>query len=162
MPHARTGISPFLMLFGHDPKFPLDVPFPDMDTLPLSARDYLTYLVEKLNTTREMVTEHVQEYVDKMKGQYDKTCRKADFRVGDSVYLWNPRAAEIAKSKKGKFTFVYMGPYRLTKQVKPYLFQLKRISDGKVMPKYAHSNRFKMAHFPYKRLDLTTPGRPEL
>ena len=25
-----------------------------------------------------------------------------------------------------------------------------------------HSNRFKMAHFPYKRLDLTTPGRPEL
>ena len=161
VPHARTGISPFLMLFGHDPKFPLDAKPTNIDTLPLSARDYLAYLMKKLTSTREIVRDHVKDYVNKMKVEYDKTCKKFQFQVGDSGYLWNPRAAEISKSKKGKFTFVYTGPYRLTKEVKPYLFQLKRISDGKVLPTYAHSNRFKMAHFPYKRRDLTAPHRPD-
>ena len=161
VPHARTGVAPFTLLFGHEPVFPLDVPLQSGDKLPLSARDYLTHVLNRLHTTREMAQDHAEEYVNKMKSTYDKTAHVVPFQVGDVVYLWNPRAAELGRNKKGKFSFMYTGPYRLVQEIKPYLFQLRRLSDNKVVPKYAHSNRFKKAAFPYRRPTLNTPPQSD-
>lgn len=112
-PHARTGLSPALLLHGRKPRTRLNI-------LGLSSAQFLQNPIEELQRLRHRVQQRQQytkEYTDRRRAA--KTPR---FRVGDWVRVKKP-----GKVAKGESAFG--PPLRIMKRVGRWTF---RLGDGRV------------------------------
>jgi hypothetical protein len=79
--HSSLGKSPFLVLYGHEPRhFGIDID----QSCPIS--DLNTWLEER-DLMQQLVRQHLIRAQHKMKYQADKHRTERTFQVGDSVFL---------------------------------------------------------------------------
>ncbi len=135
------GDSPFYVLYGREPRLPIDVKLlPDVsEDLSKSVIEHRKRVVEKVELAQSIAKENIQRSQQKMKDYYDQKSKMPDFEVGQRVWVFTP------KTKKGlsrKLLHNWYGPYRIVEQSSPVHYRLRTDTNKKVT--FAvHANRMK-------------------
>ena len=123
--HAGTMYSPFKLLFGHDPPFPLDLAYrlPDEDerlVLNTDISDYVQQLRQRLQTAYTFVRENMGAAIERRRQAYTRTA--ITYQEGDKVWLYTYKS--LAGMPK-KFTTRWTGPWTIIRKISPVLFEIK-------------------------------------
>ncbi|KAH9320462.1 hypothetical protein KI387_015101, partial [Taxus chinensis] len=70
--------------------------------------------LELLDECRLTALDHLQIYQKRIKRAYDKRLHEHTFKAGDLVLKENQHVTKLEKSKRGKFTPNWIGPYIIT------------------------------------------------
>ena len=122
--HSSTGISPFRLMFGRQPKL---TDFPP--SLALDPASYQAHLRSKLAQFQDLVETNTTEAANNQKSTYDTHSTQRTFKTGDPVWLSVPTA--------GKLSPLWEGEWRI-KEVKSNVNM--EITKGK-QSKVVHINR---------------------
>ena len=136
------GDSPFYVLYGREPRLPIDVKYlpPAADDLSTSVLDYRKRVVEKVELAQNLAGENLQRAQQKMKDYYDQKTKEPVFEVGQRVWVYTPR---IRKGLSKKLMHNWLGPYRIVEKLSPEHFKLRTITNKKVAFS-CHANRMKI------------------
>ena len=135
--NETTGETPAFMMFGRDPKTPLDLLLgepsegPPQTTIEeTQINEYKKKLIHNLQCTFNLVREHSEVEKISQKMKYDKHTSLREFKVGDLVWISiiNPQIGDV--SIRRKLQPKYQGPCRLLEKLGPTTFTAIRISDG--------------------------------
>ena len=112
------GDSPFYVLYGREPRLPIDVKYlpPAADDLSTSVLDCRKRVVEKVELPQNLARENLQRAQQKMKDYYDQKTKDPVFEVGQRVWVYTP------KTRKGlckKLMYNWLGPYRIVEKLSP-------------------------------------------
>ena len=135
------GDSPFYVLYGREPRLPIDVKYlpPAADDLSTSVLDYRKRIVEKVELAQNLARENLQRAQQKIKDYYDQKTKEPVFEVGQRVWVYTPRTR---KGLSKKLMHNWLGPYRIVEKLSPVHFKLRTITNKKVAFS-CHANRMK-------------------
>ena len=106
-----TQESPFFLLYGRDPRLPVEEVLSPLQTKTLvDLREYGADLAHKMSGAWESARENVKKAQRRQKNCYDRGKRPPNFAVGERVFLFKP--AEKT-GKRRKFARPFHGPYRV-------------------------------------------------
>ena len=147
-PNATTKESPFYLLYGREPRLPIDVSLlASPDHLSSSVSELRSRVIENLENAKRIVDSNTQLAQQRMKCQYNKTSSPVTYDIGSRVWVYTP------KSRKGlskKLAHNYHGPYRVVAKLSPVHFRLRTL-DNKPVSVPAHANRMKPYYDPSVR-----------
>ena len=135
------GDSPFYVLYGREPRFPIDVKFlpPVADDVTTSVLEHRKRIVERVEMAQNLARDNIQRSQQKMKEYYDRNSKPPVFEVGQRVWVYS------SKTRKGlsrKLLYKWFGPYRIVEQSSPVHYRLRTETNKKVT--FAvHDNRLK-------------------
>ncbi|XP_028518129.1 uncharacterized protein LOC114576163 [Exaiptasia diaphana] len=138
-PSEVTGESPFYLLYGREPRLPMDVSLLPPTNISASVAEHRERIVKSIERVHEIARENIQRAQQKMKTYYDGHTGNPQFRVGDKVWVYTPH---VKKGLTKKLAHNWHGPYRLVKQLSPVHFVL-RTPDNSRMSTSVHVNRMK-------------------
>ncbi|KAH7723371.1 gagpol and env protein precursor [Aphelenchoides avenae] len=113
-PHSTTGESPFFLLHGVDPNFPVcGVPTTAVSPYTVDLDGYKVELARGMKALHEVVTERIQKQAEAMKRYYDKVNKveKTSFELYDRVFVFNPNVSVDRDSTK--LSSPWEGPFRI-------------------------------------------------
>ena len=164
-PNATTGESPFYLLYGREPRLPIDAALllPTSNLSP-SVAEHRARIVQNLEDAQRTIRSNTQLAQQRMKLQYDKHSAPVHYEVGSKVWVFTP------KTKKGlskKLSHNFHGPYRIVHKLSPVHFRLRTL-DNRVVSVPVHANRLKPFYDPADRpigplppVDDTSPDLAE-
>eukprot|EP00731_Ephydatia_muelleri_P003091 Em0001g3091a len=117
-----TFLSPFVMMFGRQPKLP-------PSTNAVDAMTYSKSLCAKLDHLKDFVDTHLQQAAQHQKAAYDRHTKVRSFQVGQPVWLSVPTAGKLDPRWEGK--------WKITRIMSPVTVE---ISDGNRV-RVVHVNR---------------------
>jgi hypothetical protein len=135
--NETTGETPAFLMFGRDPKIPLDLlineppeKVPSTSSESIQTEEYKKALIHNLKCTYSIVREHSEVEKISQKMKYDRHTSQREFNVGDLVWIAinNPQIGETTISRK--FEPKYQGPCRIIEKIGPATFVVQRIHDG--------------------------------
>ena len=88
--NAATGFSPYYLLFGREPRLPVDVEFGlqrGNQRGPLGESNYVSQLRRRLKFAHNKAKQIASKQQAIHKGLYDRKCRGATLDVGDLVLV---------------------------------------------------------------------------
>ena len=140
VPHSTTGVSPFHLMFGRDPK---QATFPPKDAFDSSS--YSAYLLTKLAKLQDLVANNTNAAAQQQKNHYNKNSVTRIFSVGEPIWLSIPTARKLQPRWEGKWTVQEIrGPVNL------------KITDGK-RTKVVHMNRVQHRVQPQQHMEEVPP-----
>ena len=147
-PNASTNESPFYLLYGREPRLPLDASLllPDSN-VSTSVSELRARLATSLEESWKLIASNTQLAQERMKLQYDKHATPVPFDVGSKVWVYTP------KNRKGlskKVAYNFHGPYRVAVKLSPVHFKL-RTMDNRPVTVPVHVNRMKPYRDPSNR-----------
>ncbi|CAM4850035.1 unnamed protein product [Rotaria magnacalcarata] len=135
--NETTGDTPAFLMFGRDPRTPLDLIVGDpIEGLPTTTfeqtqvQNYKTSLINNLRIAFNMVHEHSEVEKWNQKEKYDRHTSQRQFEVGDLVWVATTIAKLGDNTISGKLQPRYQGPCRITKELTPSTFIVQRLSDN--------------------------------
>ena len=153
-----TGYSPFFLLYGREPTMPLDVSLLPSEERVVSSKQYVTSLVNHLETVWNIKYQLELKYKSLMKSQYDKKQSNIKFQVGDKVWLYIPK---VNKGLTKKLAKQWSGPYLLVKQTSPVNFRVRNVDNHKMLHNTINVGRMKLFFGRNFRPDeAVIPGNP--
>ena len=111
--HASTGESPFLLLYGRDPKLPselIESPAPEREYV--DADDYKSVMIQEMNTAWDQARATISKAQKQQKRQHDKMAKNPTFKVGEQVFLSLPAMKTWPWRKLAR---PFKGPYQIQK-----------------------------------------------
>ncbi|GFT13820.1 retrovirus-related Pol polyprotein from transposon 412 [Trichonephila clavipes] len=129
IPHSRTGMSPFQLVYGRLPSGPIsllkevwvgerNIP----TTLSRSVEKYLEDLIEKLRKAHEIAAEMAEATQNNYASYYNLRSREKQFKVGDKVLVLLP-------SSTHKLMKTWIGPATIIEITRPYPAKVE-LDDG--------------------------------
>ena len=88
--NAATGYSPYYLLFGREPRLPIDVEFGlkvGNQQVPPSRSTYVTQLRRRLRFALNKAKQVACRQQARQKGLYDKRCKGAELDIGNLVLV---------------------------------------------------------------------------
>jgi hypothetical protein len=141
-PHTSTGVSPYLLLYGFNPKGPLDFLLNDNAgsssySLDRKADNFLKQIQTRRESARLAIARSQVRQVE----SYNKGRKPVTFKVGDRLLI-NPHSLEWIESKGegAKLVQRWIGPFKVSQVINPKTYRL-RMSD-----KYPGSPIFSIEH----------------
>ncbi|CAF5051127.1 unnamed protein product [Rotaria magnacalcarata] len=132
-----TGETPAFMMFGRDPRGPLDSLIGETteEAQPTTSehrqiQECKNNLINNLRWAYNIVREHSEIEKIKQKENYDQHTTQRQYNEGDLVWVASPAAYIGENSMGGKLQPHYYGPCRLIKQISPNTFTVCRLSDN--------------------------------
>ena len=108
-----TQESPFLLLYGRDPRLPTKAALsPSRPRQQMDLHEYGAYVADKLATAWEFAQKNIKKAQHQQKKLYDQHARPPNFTVGERVFLFKP-AERTGENRK--LARAYHGPYRVIK-----------------------------------------------
>lgn len=88
-PHATTGFSPFYLMFGRDPRMPLDLFLGEKQEAwqAVMPNEWLGNHLDRLKWAHDAAAKRSGAKADKRKERYDRGLASSDLRPGDFVLL---------------------------------------------------------------------------
>jgi len=125
---SATGVSPFFMVFGIEPRLLLPGDYevdPEADT---SVAEFLADREMRMRTAYQLVKRSIADNQRKQKHFHDRKARQITFKVGDSVWCYSP---VVGCHRCAKFVWHWHGPFDVM-EVEPngVNYSIKR-NDGK-------------------------------
>ena len=118
--HKSTKIAPFTLLYGREPKLPLDISY----DLPRDFKFGIKYL-KYFNEAKEMAKINAFDAQNEAKLLYDSNHQDEEFEVGQLVSLHTPYR-EVGLSTK--LLSQIDGPYRIIKKLTPLVYVIRRLN----------------------------------
>ena len=134
--NETTGETPAFMMFGRDPRGPLDLLIGETIEEPnltavhhVSIQEYKKTLINNLRSAFNVIREHAE--IEKIKQKkYDQHTTQRQFNEGDLVWVAIPKVQIRENPMGGKLQSNYQGQCRLTQQLSPNTFVVRRLSDN--------------------------------
>ncbi|CAC5413986.1 unnamed protein product [Mytilus coruscus] len=140
--NAATQYSPFEVVYGNRPQFPLSTPHDlDLRDIPKDIHVYLKQMQQKLYTIRKEVQINVEKTNAKMVERVNKTTSPLKLSVGDYVYLHDEPTGQGQKLQ-AKFS----GPFIVDNIPSPHLIKIRDPENKRRLRMPVHINRLKMAY----------------
>ena len=147
---ASTKYSPFYMMFGREPRLPIDVELMSQqsssDTLSQPTEEEVTAIVDQQlkvhKTLAHKASANIHEAQTKQKEYYDRKHQPEELAVGTKVLRENTAQKQ---RKGGKLSDKWLGPYIVHKQMGKGVYQLKTVS-GTVLKQKCNVSRLKVYH----------------
>jgi hypothetical protein len=141
--HASTQYSPFFLMYGREPKIPLD--FVDQATqidFGFDDEEYATQLQQRLESAFNIVKTNRDHKIDQAKIRHDRTVRAAKFKINDQVWL---QVKFVKKGISRKLAARWDGPYQVIATIGETSYRIKPIKKyGRAIT--VHRDRLKK-HF---------------
>ncbi len=128
-----TKESPFYLLYGRDPRLPIDVSLLPRDEIFTNAEDYRTYLVTRLRETRKLAQDNIQLSQQRQELNRNEHAKLPSYEPGQRVWLFTPNNR---KGLSSKLVRAKQGPYRIEEKLSPVNY---RLENGDIV----HSDRLK-------------------
>jgi len=138
--HSSLGQSPFLVLYGHEPRhFGIDI------SQACKYSDLQGWLEER-SLMQSLVRQHLIRAQHKMKNQADRHRTPISFQPGDSVYLKAQPYVQtsLAPRSSNKLAFRFFGPFLITEKIGPSAYRLQLPPDCLIHPVF-HVSQLKKA-----------------
>ena len=85
--HDSTGVSPYLLMFGRDPRLPIDAAFGTSHQQKQPSTKYVDSLRSRMYYAYEIAKKNVQRAQEKQKRNYDVKVNSSSLDVGDKVLV---------------------------------------------------------------------------
>ena len=95
--HASTGVSPFQMMFGHQPKLP------EHTVGAFDTHSYQAHLHAKLAELQDLVTSNTAAAAHRQQQGYNRLTKLHQFSPSDLVWLSIPNASKLAPHWEGEW-----------------------------------------------------------
>jgi hypothetical protein len=147
--HSTIGMSPFNLMFGRDPTFPVDVLLQPKTTRDQPGmREFRESLIKTIETNRQMAAENMKLAMEEVKRQADKHAKASDIQVGELV-LYRNYDPRVGMSEK--FKNPWLRVYRV-KAIQDQHAWITPREDSNVEPKRVHLNQIKRFYCEEERL----------
>lgn len=153
-PSDVTGESPFYLLYGREPRLPMDVNLLTPKDLSPSIVEHRKRIVQNIEHSHRIAKENIQRAQQKMKLYYDLKAKEPNYEIGDRVWVFTP------KPKRGlsrKLQHRWHGPYRVIQKLSPVHFRLRTCHTNREVTTTVHANRMKPVTDPDERPILPPP-----
>ena len=142
---SSTGESPFVMLYGRQPRLPMDVSLLPPSKLSADQSQYRSSIVKNLAIAQKLATDRNNTQQSNMKIQYDKKAAPPRFAIGQKVMVHDPTKKSGLTKKLAPH---YLGPFTIIEQPSPVLVRLDGLGPQK--SNIIHVNRLKLCPEPTK------------
>ena len=127
-PSEVTGESPFFLLYGLQPRLPMDVSMlPPRDISASIART--SRVVENIEIAHRIAKENIQRAQQRMKDYHDLHAVPVNYQVGDRVWVYTPRNR---KGMSMKLAHNWHGPFRIVQFLSPVHCILRAVDNRRV------------------------------
>lgn len=91
------GYSPFYVLYGREPRLPVDVKYlpPVDDDVTASVFEHRKRIVENIELAQNLARENLQRAQQKMEDYYDQNTKEPVFELGQHVWVYTPRTKRV-------------------------------------------------------------------
>ena len=126
--HESTGVSPNMLMFGHNTRTPLDLIYqmpPNVKHVPSNL--WVWELQERLESVHTFVRENTGLAIERQKKIHDKRLSYEGFNVGDRVLVYFP----VKKSGQSpKLTHFWRGLFKVTEIISEVLLNINCGRNG--------------------------------
>ena len=142
----RTGIqsstlySPFFLLYGREPRMPVDRALIPPSPYVVDQDAYVHELKDLLSKAFVQTRQNLQKSQATQKAQYDKSATSHTFEVGQLILLRNP---VVPPGKCAKFVHKWSGPYEII-TVKGVNLLIRMLGKPHAKMREVHSNSCKL------------------
>ena len=150
--NESTGVSPYIIAFGREPKLALDIALRKPERIQRSMENELEDLINKITMLDKIVKDNVDYSKNNMKKYYDKNSKPLTYKIGQLVWLY---LFQLPKNMSGKFQTSWYGPYRIIAK-EGYNFKLRRVEDNTILPVAVHPDRLQ----PFYNRNILPPIPP--
>ena len=137
--HPTTGFSPFSLMFGRQPRVPMDIVLGTATQSPSTVPEYVVELQRNLNTAYARVRDQMGHQQLQQKAHYDSKVQGRSFDHGDLVWLHNPATP---RGKCRKLHKPWTGPFRVVSRLSDTVYRLQDTRCRRRRPT-VHFNRLK-------------------
>ena len=136
---ASINETPFYLLYGRDPRFPIDISLFKSQELYDNTSDYRSVLINRFLEARKLAHDNIELAQQRQKANHDKKAKEVSYSIGQRVWLFTPN------NRKGlsfKLTHNWHGPYRILAKKSPVNYLLDSNDERNYM-QIVHVNRLK-------------------
>ena len=140
--HMSTGYIPFYLMFGRQPKMPLDIIYGMAPGQVVEHCQYVANLRKTMELAYQLTCENMQTAANQQKENYNFKVHGDKFTTGQLVWLCNP---VVSKGNSRKLLTPWVGPYRVIKCLSDTVY---RIQDTRANRRrqVVHFDRLKPCH----------------
>jgi len=139
--NSPLGYSSYMMVFGRNPSLPAEINIDDHYTGKVTVHDHFSDILQTQYECHQYAMIHLKREQDRMKKRHDDGMQITPLKIGDVVYVYQPRLR--VRNTKKKLQKSFHGPFLVVKFNNPKAVILKRVSDGKILEKSVSIQRLK-------------------
>lgn len=141
-PNDSTKYSPYEVVYGFRPKFPLSASKLgiDLTTLHVDYHSYMTQQIDQLTIIRDAACDNAEAAKKVMTERKNKSANPLNISAGDFVYMLKDGVGPGRKLQPK-----YAGPFVVDEILSPHLVKLKDRETGKPFKNPVHLDRLKIA-----------------
>lgn len=94
--HETTGDSPFYLLYGREPRLPLDASLIPPSSLSTSVNEHRARTVQTTEEVHAIARENIERTHQTMKNSYDRESREPNSMLGDRVWYTRQRQRKVS------------------------------------------------------------------
>ena len=136
---SSTNETPFYLMYGRDPRLPIDVSLLKARETYSDISDYRGVIADRLLAARQLTHDNIELAQQRQKTQYDKTAKERSYDIGQKVWLYTPNNR---KGLSSKLTHNWHGPYRILAKRSAVNYLLDA-NDERDYVQTVHVNRLK-------------------